>query len=81
MHALHDAKQSTGPTRLRDLSVQDFGFYDQSHFIKEFKFFTGATPTAFLRGSQEISTQVLRFCLNIDVRELQTSARRVAYEM
>ncbi|TGK80979.1 AraC family transcriptional regulator [Leptospira montravelensis] len=26
----------------------DFGYFDQSHFIKEFKSFTGKTPTQFL---------------------------------
>lgn len=70
MHALQSSNTAYGAMRLRDLSVQDFGFYDQSHFIKEFKFFTGATPTAFLRASREISTQVLKFCLSVDVREL-----------
>lgn len=81
MHALHAANQPGATTRLRDLSVQDFGFYDQSHFIKEFRYFTGATPTGFLSQSRDISTQVLRFCLDVDVRELEGSGRRSAYEM
>ena len=25
------------------------GYYDQSHFIKDFQFFTGTTPTSFLQ--------------------------------
>jgi AraC-like DNA-binding protein len=37
-------------------SVPDFaynaGFYDQAHFIKQFKSFTGETPTAFLTKSE-----------------------------
>lgn len=81
MHALHAASKPTLTSRLPELSVQDFGFYDQSHFIKEFKYFTGATPTAFLKQSRNISTQVLKFCLDIDVRELEGSNRRMAYEM
>ncbi|TGM74414.1 AraC family transcriptional regulator [Leptospira mtsangambouensis] len=29
--------------------AHDFGYFDQSHFIKEFKSFTGKTPSQFLR--------------------------------
>jgi AraC-like DNA-binding protein len=29
----------------------DFGFYDQNHYIKEFKHFTGSTPAAY--GTEE----------------------------
>ena len=81
MHALHAASKPAATSRLGDLSVQDFGFYDQSHFIKEFKYFTGTTPTAFLKQSRDVSTQVLKFCLDIDVCELEGSNRRIAYEM
>lgn len=29
-------------------AVLDYGYYDQSHFIKDFKFFIGASPSGFL---------------------------------
>ncbi len=33
--------------------IQECGFYDQSHFIREFKFFTGMTPTAYFNKPLE----------------------------
>jgi len=31
-----------------DSDAYQYGFYDQSHFIKEFKSFSGITPSQFL---------------------------------
>lgn len=38
------------PQSVPDLAYQA-GFYDQAHFIKDFKSFTGETPLSFLKGS------------------------------
>ena len=38
------ALQSGAPTRWADLALR-FGFYDQAHFIRDFKAFTGETPS------------------------------------
>lgn len=40
--------------RLTDLAYQ-FGYYDQTHFIKEFKSFTGIKPTGFATQSMPFS--------------------------
>ncbi len=42
-------------TSLTDLAYQG-GFYDQAHFIKEFKEFTGQTPKAFFKGNLKMSS-------------------------
>lgn len=37
----------------------NFGYYDQAHFIKDFKRYTGVTPSTFVEGSQELSHHFL----------------------
>jgi AraC-like DNA-binding protein len=54
--------------RLRALEC---GYYDQSHFCKEFKFFTGRSPTRFLR--ERLSVDVAKFCLDLDLRASNAS--------
>lgn len=44
-------------TSLTDLGLQ-LGFYDQSHFIREFKAVIGMTPSAYLGRSQAILNQL-----------------------
>lgn len=41
-------------TALLDLALQ-FGYYDQSHFVREFTEFAGKSPTTFLREINPIS--------------------------
>jgi AraC-like DNA-binding protein len=38
----------------------DWGYYDQSHYIKEFKYFMGNTPTAYQIGGGAMSDTILR---------------------
>ena len=47
----------------------EFGYYDQSHFTRDFKQFTGTSPRRFFQ-SRLVSTEVLRFCLNVDIHRL-----------
>lgn len=49
-HILQE-KQHPGTDELMDLAYQA-GFYDQSHFIKEFKNFTGETPDTFFNPAK-----------------------------
>jgi AraC-like DNA-binding protein len=39
----------------------DYGFYDQSHFIKEFKYFMRQSPTAYLTGTSQAGDAILRW--------------------
>ena len=36
----------------------DFGYYDQNHLIKEFKFFTGRTPSQSFLNVPELSFEI-----------------------
>jgi AraC-like DNA-binding protein len=38
----------------------DWGYYDQSHYIKEFKYFMGNTPTAYKAGLTQTSDTILQ---------------------
>jgi AraC-like DNA-binding protein len=56
----------------RHFNVADCGYYDQSHFCREFKSFTGRPPTQFFRD--RVSVDVARFCLELDLGSLNHSA-------
>jgi methylphosphotriester-DNA--protein-cysteine methyltransferase len=38
----------------------DLGYYDQNHFIKDFKYFLHTTPTAYLRKKLSLSDEIVR---------------------
>jgi len=59
------------------LSALECGYYDQSHFCKEFKFFTGSTPTRFFR--ERLSVDVAKFCLSLDVNVLSDSSANAEF--
>ncbi|HEY6546107.1 MAG TPA: helix-turn-helix domain-containing protein [Dokdonella sp.] len=56
----------SGDAAARGMGAADFGYYDQSHFCKEFKHFTGRSPTRFFR--ERLSVDVAAFCLGLDLR-------------
>ncbi|MBD2461245.1 AraC family transcriptional regulator [Oscillatoria sp. FACHB-1407] len=38
----------------------DLGYYDQNHFIKDFKYFLHTTPSAYLRKQRSLSDEIVR---------------------
>jgi AraC-like DNA-binding protein len=46
-------RELIGRERAAPLSAQLDGFYDQSHFNREFRFFTGVAPTVKLKGRMD----------------------------
>jgi AraC-like DNA-binding protein len=38
----------------------DLGYYDQNHFIKDFKYFLHTTPSAYFRKQRSISDEIVR---------------------
>jgi AraC-like DNA-binding protein len=48
----------------------DFGYYDASHFAKDFRRFTGTTPTKLFRAQAKVSTEIFDFCLDVDINRL-----------
>ena len=55
---LFKAIQLSRPINLTDLAF-DCGYFDQAHFIKDFKRFTGMTPGQFLRANAQPDSQHL----------------------
>jgi AraC-like DNA-binding protein len=54
------------------LGPLDFGYYDASHFAKDFRQFTGTTPREFLRSRPGFSTEIFNFCLDVDLNRLES---------
>ena len=52
--AIVRALETNGPTRLVE-PAHDFGYYDQSHMINEFREFSGESPTSFYDRSHRLS--------------------------
>jgi len=50
----------------------DFGYYDASHFAKDFRQFTGTTPKQLLRPQPGFSTEIFNFCLDVDLNRLES---------
>lgn len=46
-------------TDLMDIAIS-LGYYDQSHFIKEFKSFTGYTPSSYFKSDENYKAEFLR---------------------
>jgi len=53
-------------------SPLDFGYYDASHFLKDFRLFTGTSPRQFLRSQPGFSTEIFNFCLDVDLNRLES---------
>lgn len=63
--ALHSANRLTWQelTDWRDIATT--GYFDQSHFIREFKHFNGRTPSEFIKGAHLLVRQTLKERLQI----------------
>ncbi|HEV7608520.1 MAG TPA: helix-turn-helix domain-containing protein [Steroidobacteraceae bacterium] len=59
----------------RFLSPVDFGYFDASHFAKEFRLFTGKSSTAFFREPDALSTRIFGFCHDVDIHRLDAERR------
>lgn len=69
-----DALNRPGSSEKTGTTVLDFGYYDPSHFAKDFRQFTGTTPSRFMRQRTGLSTDVFRFCLGLDLHRLDRDA-------
>ena len=64
---------SSRPRRSRAaISPLDFGYYDASHFAKDFRRFTGTSPREFSGPRPGISTEIFNFCLDVDLNRLES---------
>lgn len=63
------------------LCPTDFGYYDASHFTKDFRRFTGQSPAAFFRDHGALSTEIFRFCLDVDLCRLDAGSPAQAWSL
>lgn len=56
----------------RSVGPLDCGYYDASHFLKDFRRFTGTSPRNFLRSQPGFSTEIFNFCLDVDLNRLES---------
>jgi AraC-like DNA-binding protein len=54
------------------ISPLDFGYYDASHFAKDFRRFTGTSPGKFSSPRPDVSTEIFNFCLDVDLNRLES---------
>ena len=57
--ALHSANRLTWQSLDDWRDVATTAYYDQSHFIREFKQFNGRTPSEFIKGAHLLVRQTL----------------------
>lgn len=61
-HNLNDAHERGLDTN----PLCDLGFYDQSHFIKDFQKYINISPQKLFKAKTELSTKMLNICLSQD---------------
>lgn len=72
-HSYHELiAQPNEPGRSRDRHLE--GYYDQSHFNKEFKYFTGVAPSALMAARTPSSTAVTNHLLRGDLSPASLSS-------
>jgi AraC-like DNA-binding protein len=64
-HAFWESRRSTSAHAHRHNYLD--GYYDQSHFIKEFRYFTGASPAGVLTEQRPASIDVTNHLLSVDL--------------
>lgn len=73
-HAMHLLQDTRAIGRTPITRLADLGYYDQSHFVRDFHWFTGTTPGKFLRSQPGLSIDVFRFCLDLDLNAIDQHA-------
>ena len=69
-HAYTTLNHRNGARR-RAASPLDFGYYDDSHFLKDFRRFTGKAPRELFGSQRQLSTEIFNFCLDVDLNRIE----------
>jgi AraC-like DNA-binding protein len=77
----YTALSNKGAPKRGAISPLEFGYYDASHFAKDFRAFTGSSPGRFLRATGEISTDNNRFCLDVELHRLDVHNAEPAFSL